>query len=88
MIPSKPAFSKAWFTSSAVTSFLNQQLNQRAIHSLLVHVMPCRVIYLLITGNTSFKAFAAPVEVGIMLSLHERARLKSLCGLSIFFGHL
>ena len=40
------------------------------------------------SGNTSFKAFAAPVEVGIMLSLHERARLKSLCGLSIFFGHL
>ena len=45
MIPSKPAFSKAWFTSSAVTSFLNQQLNQRAIHSFVGtrNAMPCNL---------------------------------------------
>src|SRR5699024_344131 len=36
------------------------------------------------SGSTKAVAFAAPVEVGIIFSAAERARRKSLCGLSRF----
>ena len=35
-----------------------------------------------VSGMTSFRALAAPVELGIMLSAAARARRRSLCGKS------
>src|SRR5699024_3745927 len=72
----------ASFTFSIVTSVFKSttKSTKETFEVGTLNAIPC--ILLSNSGNTSDKAFAARVEVGIMLSVQERAHLKSLGGLS------
>ena len=85
--PDKSAFLNASLTCVTVTFCSKSTTKSTRETFLLVLLKPFHEVYLQLQAIL-LSALAAPVDVGIILSLQERALLKSLCGLSIFFDHL
>src|SRR5579863_6292977 len=80
--PDSEAFFSAAFTSSLVV-FFSTHTTKSTTETLGVGTrIENPSIFPPSSGMTSFRALAAPVEVGIMLIAAARARRRSLCGKS------